>query len=572
MTLPPDHQHPPEDDTWSTFPDQCVVLVIVRTLTSAVVALETLKLFRGDSDVQVRFAIDSGTAFHAGVEELLTDVAPGHHPPLDEAGSLRPCLVLTASENVDLSPFTCPIVLVQHGIGFNKYVPDSRTQEVRLSGVPRPEFTDWPNLTTLLGHPAQREQLVAAGLHTLAKSSEVVGDPAHDAMRASGHLRDRYRAALGLEDGQTLVAVSSTWGPESLIGRHRHLPGDLLAELPHDTHRVALVLHPNAWSWHSPWHVHNTYADALEAGLLLIPPERGWGATLLAADVVLGDHGSVTLYAAGIRRPVLLASDGGADSVSGTPAEELRSIAPRLAVDAPLAPQIQRAIADHHPGAYDAWAARTFAHVDDAHTHLRDVLYQRLGRRPPTAPPWRPALPQPQPRPAARPVTAFEIHTRHVDGSAGPAASDRTVEVVRHPASVRSPRDVAGTYRHLAVAESHPNTALTHLASVVYTEAPTVASARAWTEIALDSFPGCLLTAATAGDEGRVAIRGADTWHVHGVLGLDTSVWSAAVYARLRSGASLEGTHVVRVARSTHVITVTTHSPDPQVAAQSPPT
>lgn len=562
MTLSPDHQHPPDHSKWATFPDQCVVLAIVRTLTSAIVLLDTLKLFRGNSDVQVRFALDSETAFNAGVEELLAEIVPGQLTALQDVGSQQPCLVLTASENVDLSPFTCPIVLVQHGIGFNKYVPDSRTGALRLSGIPRPEFTEWPNLSTLLGHPAQRDQLLAAGFHTLAKTSEVVGDPAHDAMRASGHLRDRYRAALGVGEGQTLVTITSTWGQESLIGRHQRLPRSLLAELPHDTHRVALVLHPNSWSWHSPWHLHTTFADELEAGLLLIPPERGWGATMVAADVVIGDHGSVTLYAAAIRRPVLLASDGGADGVADTTAEELRSLAPRLAVDAPLAPQIHHAIVDHRSDDYDVLAAHTFAHVDGAHTRLRDILYQRLGRRPPAPHPWRPALPPPEPRPATRPVTAFEVHTRCVD---------ETVEVVRYPAPARRPQDIAGTYRHLAVAESHPNTALTHSASVVYTEAPNVASARAWTEIALDSFPGCLMAAALAGDEGCVATRGTETWHVQGVFDLDASVWSAALYARVRSRDKVEGTHVVRVAGSTHVITVTTHSTDSHAAAPSSP-
>jgi hypothetical protein len=38
--------------------------------------------------------------------------------------------------------------------------------------------------------------------------------------------------------------------------------------------------------------------------LLVIPPEEGWRAAVVAADVVVGDHGSCTQYAAAIGKRV----------------------------------------------------------------------------------------------------------------------------------------------------------------------------------------------------------------------------------------------------------------------------
>lgn len=84
----------------------------------------------------------------------------------------------------------------------------------------------------------------------------------------------------------------------------------LIAELPHDEFRVALVLHPNVWSSHSSRQIEAWLAEALRSGLLLIPPHEGWRAAVTAADLVVSDHGSVSVYAAAIGRPVLLATDG----------------------------------------------------------------------------------------------------------------------------------------------------------------------------------------------------------------------------------------------------------------------
>lgn len=107
--------------------------------------------------------------------------------------------------------------------------------------------------------------------------------------------------------GRKVVAVSSTWGPGSLLRCPDLLPR-LAAELPTDSYQLVGIVHPEVWSWHGRRQVRAWLADSMRRGLILIPPEEGWRAVLAAADVVIGDQGSVTCYAAAIGRPVLLAS------------------------------------------------------------------------------------------------------------------------------------------------------------------------------------------------------------------------------------------------------------------------
>lgn len=66
-------------------------------------------------------------------------------------------------------------------------------------------------------------------------------------MLASLPRRDVYRTALGT-GGRRLIALTSTWGPESLLERRPDLPAELAAHLNCDTYQLALIVHPNEHS------------------------------------------------------------------------------------------------------------------------------------------------------------------------------------------------------------------------------------------------------------------------------------------------------------------------------------
>lgn len=139
-----------------------------------------------------------------------------------------------------------------------------------------------------------------------------------------------------------MVVVSSTWGPDGLFGHLPDLLPLLMAQLPADRYRVAALLHPAIWDAHGHRQVRAWLRSCREAGLLLPDPTQDWRALIVAADQVIGDHGSVTAYAAAVGRPILLPTPRTTPAV-GTPQHLVTVKAPHLDVHQPLLPQLATA-------------------------------------------------------------------------------------------------------------------------------------------------------------------------------------------------------------------------------------
>ncbi|WP_017576993.1 hypothetical protein [Nocardiopsis kunsanensis] len=517
----------PDASRWRTF-DGPVVLAVARTFTSTVRILESLATFRGDTRVLIVFACDDTSAFNAGTRELLSGlnacVVPWEHRL-----NIDPALVVTATENTDLSEFSCPVVVLPHGVGFQKYVPDHRTDEVRLSGVPRAEFQHFRHVHLVLSHPAQREQLRRAGV-PMAEWAEVVGDLTRDRIVGSVRLREEYRAHLQVGEDQRLVVVSSTWGRTGLIGRRPRLPHALVGALPSDGYRVATILHPNVWFAHSPWQVEHMLADAQDAGLLLIPPESGWGASLVAADCVIGDHGSVTLYGAMMDRPVLLAAMG-EDSVPGTAAAELARRASRLETEG-LRSQVERAIETHRPGQYAEAADLAFAYPGRGGHRLADLLYGLLGLRAYDRGAADRLLPGPTPTRSHRAPTSFEVH--------GSSTATDEVRIERFPAAPQEfPEPAPGTFRHRSAYENEHRNQLVTSASVVCRSSRHGADSgvrdQNWTQHALSRYHGAFAVASPVHEGSVVALRDGRSYLVRGVPDGTLPLAAAVVYTLVRA-------------------------------------
>lgn len=471
------------------------MIVAARTLTSTVRILETLPaLLRGDHRVVVVFAFDPTSAFNDGVLDLLRE-AGCRVMPWEQLGSIVPDLIISASENIDVPDGHCPVLVLPHGVGFQKLVPDARAVRTRLSGVVPEALLETGRGWLAISHPDQEEQLLAA--HPKAAGHTLLtGDPCYDELLASLPQAEAYRRALGVEEGRRLVVISSTWGPTSLIGQDPDLPARLLAELPVDEYRVAAILHPNVWSGHGSWQIRTLQAAALESGLLLIPPAHAWRPALVAAHAVIGDHGSVTLYGASLDKPLLLATFG-SDAVPGTAIAGLERTASRLDRHRALRPQIESAIRSHAPGRYAEIADRAFAEPGQALVRLRAALY-RLMDLPMVRPEAQPAartLPPPDLSPAT--VTSWTVTT-----TASSAAGHGTITVRRYPAAVAHHHvaDMEG-FRHLACDEEERDYRLTESASVLIHRrpGPSAAAALRWIRDTLDRFPGSLLAAAALG-------------------------------------------------------------------------
>jgi hypothetical protein len=461
--------------------------------------------------------------------------------------------------------------VLPHGVGFQKYVPDSRSAGVRLSGLVPDRYLRNRDVLLLTSHQDQIRQLekIVPGI---AERTAVVGDVCFDRMLASRHLRPWYRDHLGVTESKRLVVISSTWREQSLWGRWPQLPHRLLAELPFDEYQVAMILHPNIWSAHTPWQVRGWLADAVDAGLALIPPTAGWQGTLIAADALIGDHGSVTYYGAALGIPVLV-TEFGAEAVPGTPVADLKALAHSIDRDMALRPQLEKAIAEHDPGSSRYLAGLAFENIGAAGRNLRTLLYQRMGLPEPIGTPTAKAWPAPSPETV--PVCSFQIvatgRSEHEDRT--------TVTIQRFPVLPpvpdRTGRDSPDSILFLASYDDEPDPALIESALIVVgRRAGTDPARRA--RATLHSYPGARIVIIPDGAEWLAASRGGPAVAVTNPANLDPVVLGAAILATnpLVTSPLTSQALKVRLGSHTHSIQLTpitaSREADPSQATDAP--
>ncbi|WP_018553715.1 MULTISPECIES: hypothetical protein [unclassified Streptomyces] len=540
---------------WRTFGAERTVVAAARTVTSLVRVLDVMpEIVHDDPRIAVVFAYDPTSAFNNGVLDLLRSRGC-RTLPWSQLPEIAPDLLISASENVKVPPGDYPVVVLPHGVGFQKQVPDSAGPGTRLSGLVHDDLLAARRAWLAVSHPDQEAQLAAAHPGTVGRTV-LVGDPCLDRLRASARWRERYRAALGVAPGTRLVLVSSTWGEESLAGAWPGLPADLLAQLPTDEYRVALVLHPNVWSGHGDWQVRVMQRTALEAGLIAVDPTDGWQQALVASDLVIGDHGSVTLYGAALGRPVLLGAFG-SEAVPGTAGYALRSAAGRLGPGGPLEPQVRAAVAGHRRDRFASVGAAAFAEPGQALPRLRELFYDLLDLPRPKQP-GRGArafpLPSPSPLLDATGTRSLMVHTSLVRDPDG----EPRMDVRRFPAALATETaEGEAAFWHLACDVDEPDTRLTESATVICagSEVLSPAAARQRVSALLADFPGARI-AAVPGEDGHCVVGVRDGRAVHvGTAeepGPDPGTAAAAVYVCLRLGMPLDGTAMTVVHGTRH--------------------
>ncbi|MFC1408187.1 hypothetical protein ACEZCY_02705 [Streptacidiphilus sp. N1-12] len=446
-----------DEERWNTLPVQGHVLAVARTLTSATRVMDTLLAL--PPQVKVSFTVNPGSAFASGLDGYLHTLRLDGITvlPWQDAVGGRFDVAVACAVHRSMHRLRAPLVVMPHGAGYNRLVRQSTGDGTSAAGLSRRELTYRGRVfpaVVLLSHPRQFEQLRRSCPQAVERA-EVVGDPCFDRISDSLPQRDRYRAALGVRQGRRLVVVNSTWSEHSLLGRHPDLPLRLVQQLPADEFAVALVLHPNIWARHDP---HRLMRDAEAAGLMVVPPQRGWQAALVAADWVVGDHGSVSFYGAALDRVTLLAATGQAELDPHSPAYAFGHTAPPLDPGGDLHAQLLLA-AEHHDG--QALREVTDLSLGERGQSTRNLL-KALG-------PFMTAVrvpkddPRPVPYPAPQPVTgrptAYDVTgERTGDG----------VRIRRYPLGVE-PAAARGFY---AVTSEEPRLGLRAVAEVVVREHP----------------------------------------------------------------------------------------------------
>jgi len=403
---------------------------VVHNVTAATRLFDVMNLVAEDPRVEVIFTDPESSAFPDGTAEFLSSRGV-RNLPWSSAITAHFDLAVAASHGHTLHQLDAPLIIVPHGMGYNKYLETGNRKPE--TGNRKPVFglsDEWllhqgRVIATVLtlSHDEQLHRL-ARDSPAAARHARVVGDLVFDQLTASAVRRDRYRRALGVLADETLVLVTSTWGPDSLLGAAARLPESLGTRLPVDEFRIAVAVHPNVWWGHSPWQVRQWLRGCSRAGVTVLEHVDDWRATLVAADVVIGDHGSVSFYAAALGIPVLLAAAPEHAVAPDSPIGRFLRRAPRLTADPGPAEQIRKVMADHDPGDLADLTSLTTSLPGDAPAALRTTIYDLLRLPEPATPADVSLLAAPR-----RPLPRCDSHLVHVT-MAGP----HDAHVVRYPA------------------------------------------------------------------------------------------------------------------------------------------
>ncbi|MFC6090294.1 hypothetical protein [Saccharothrix lopnurensis] len=496
------------------------VLAVVRNPTSldrllSLVDVLELDLLEPDGFTEIRFTVDAGSAFDRGLVDHLERLG-GAVLPWEEACRTPWDLVLAAHVTPELGRLPGPVVVVPHGAGYRRLQPGGTAP----AGLTRDQLVRGGRLIPSVIGLSHQEQLrtLLANVPEARDHAVVIGDPVVDQLRASGDLRHRYRRRLGVEPHQRLVVISSTWGEHSTLGVAPDLPHRLLSQLPADTHRVALVRHWNVEQAHSSFEVDLVLRRAREGGLITVPPDRGWQAALVAADLVIGDHGSVTLYGAALDKPVLLVSDGGPEVEQGSADARLWAAVERVAAGDDLRGRVERA----HRRPLGEFTDRVLGAPGQSARLLNDVVRGVL-ELPPAPPPRLRPLPEP---------TRFEtpaVGSHWCAAKVAPGGGG--VELERFPVVAGCPPPVAAQDPFLVVdVQWEVDEVRRSNAEVIVDSEPRPAEqeARTWLLDALDRYPGAAVAAARLDSGCLLALRDRT---VVGLDGDDPAIAAAAFHA-----------------------------------------
>jgi hypothetical protein len=365
--------------------------------------LDLLTLLESDYRLQVIFTVPDAMESWNGVDEFVREHA-GLVLPWRQAVQHCFDLVLAASYT-QLEWIRGRILVVPHGASSlmsRKFNLTAGPDAMPHLGLSRETLVSKGRLIPSVLALTHDAELVALRRSCPAAVSRaiVAGDICMDRMIASRPMRNYYRRALGVGASRRLVTVSSSWSTDSTFGQHPELCRRLLAELPRADYCVALVLHPNIWAVHGRRQVMAWLAGCVGDGLLVIPPAEGWRAAIVASDWVIGDHGSTTQYAAGLGKPVLLATFPSQAVRAGSIADAVAAIAPRLDVNRPVLSQLWRAAESHSPDDY-AVAQLITSRLGRSAALLRNAMYGLLELPEPAEPA------QARPVPVPRPVRPF---------------------------------------------------------------------------------------------------------------------------------------------------------------------
>ncbi|MFE2598518.1 hypothetical protein ACFXCZ_18805 [Streptomyces sp. NPDC059396] len=380
------------------------VLVIVHTLVYGQRLRDLFLPLASDPRIRVTFTV-APHRFDAGARRFLSD-AGWAAMPWERAIRTRFDLALAAGSR-GIERVSAPIILIPHGASHIKLArtpaPPGAVGQRPVHGLSR-EYLMRDNRVVpkiiALAHEEERAEL-ARWCPEALPMTEVVGDPFLDRIMFSLPRRAEYRRALGLgEDGKLIVACF-TWQPKISSNDLKALLGRIQRELAAPEYRTVLLIHPNAREGAGGKLLDSLLEEYRSHGIEMIAPEVDWRPLLIAADWIIGDHGSITLYGTISRTPILLERFPLASVSPISPAAELALVAPRVLPLRPLAEQLEAATSGYRLDRHAAIAARIASEPGQFDRNIRRLLYRLLALDPPVH--WPAGDPLPLPPSLSRP-------------------------------------------------------------------------------------------------------------------------------------------------------------------------
>lgn len=363
------------------------LLVAVHTVVSGQRLMDIVDLVESDARVQVVYT-QAPDVFGHGVSGFLRSTG-ALEIPWAEVRRERFDLALAAAYG-GLDQLHAPVIVMPHGAGYGKRAA-GRGGVYGLDAQRLMKDGRLLASTVVLAHEQEREVLARQCPEALP-AAMVAGDPCYDRMLASERMRETYREALGIPPGHQLLVVTSTWGRTSLFGKNIQFLQTLTNQLRRTRVHVAALIHPQVWWCHGRRQVHAWLSEPTAAGMILAEPEMDWRAVVIAADFVIGDHGSPSVYAAALGKPVVC-TETPADELNDTSAQALLAAqAPRLTRSTSVLAQLRAA----KPVDARTVVARLTSKPGHAHRLLRAEIYRQLD----LSIPGRHRAPEPIPAPA----------------------------------------------------------------------------------------------------------------------------------------------------------------------------
>ncbi|WP_153040136.1 hypothetical protein [Actinoplanes sp. TFC3] len=351
----------------------------MHTIVSCQRVLDVIDLVESDPGVQIAFTV-APDVFNRGVRDYL-EALGALTISWQQATQERFHLAVAASYG-GLSAIHAPLMMMAHGAGHGKMArpPEQGgpiVAEAPVYGLDAHQLLRAGRVlpsALVLAHDGER-QVLERQCPAALPVAVMAGDICYDRLLRSLPQRPAYRRALEIGDEQRLVVVSSTWGHDGIFGATQELLPALMSSLPAGRFRVAALLHPAIWA-HGHRQVRAWTAECRSAGLILPAPTEDWRAVIAAADHVVGDHGSVTAYAAAAGIPLVCVEGETSRRVApGTAQELVLQQATRVRPGDPWEPQLRNAV----PLKANSIVERLTSYPGEAGERLRRHLYRLLG-------------------------------------------------------------------------------------------------------------------------------------------------------------------------------------------------